>query len=55
MDKMREKHVAEMQRLKDAISRTDSVTLKRDYQKAYRRMEKDLRLYDAYRKESAVC
>lgn len=55
MDKMREKHVAEMQRLKDAISRTDSVKLKRDYQKAYQKMEKDLRLYDAYKKESAIC
>ena len=31
MDKMREKHVAEIERLKTAIEKTDSEYLKRDY------------------------
>ena len=49
MDKMREKHVAEMERLKTAISKTKSEHLKRDYEKALRRMENELKEYDRYK------
>ena len=54
MDKMREKHVAEMERLKTAIDKTDSEYLKRDYGKALKRMERELREYDRY-KRGDVC
>ena len=37
MDKMREKHVAEIERLKTAIEKTDSEYLKRDYGKALKK------------------
>ena len=49
MDKMREKHVAEIERLKTAIAKTKSVHLKRDYEKALKRMQKELREYDRYK------
>ena len=49
MDKMRNKHVAEMERLKEAIAKTESEYLKKDYTKALRRMEKELVEYDRYR------
>lgn len=39
----RDNIVAEIQRLKKAIDKTDSEYLKRDYGKALRRMEKQLR------------
>ena len=49
MDKMREKHVAEMERLKTAIKKTDSEYLKRDYKKALKRMSAELKEYDRYK------
>ena len=49
MDKMREKHVAEMERLKVAIAKTKSVHLKRDYEKALKRMSAELKEYDRYK------
>ena len=49
MDKMREKHVAEIERLKTAIKKTDSEYLKRDYKKALKRMQRELRDYDGYK------
>ena len=49
MDKMREKHVAEMERLKTAISKTNSEYLKRDYEKALKRMSAELKEYDRYK------
>lgn len=49
MDKMREKHVAEMERLKIAIAKTKSEYLKRDYSKALKRMERELKEYDRYK------
>ena len=49
MDKMREKHVAEMERLKTAMGKTDSEYLKRDYEKALKRMQKELKEYDKYK------
>ena len=54
MDKMREKHVAEMERLKIAIAKTKSEYLKRDYSKALKRMERELKEYDRY-KRGDVC
>lgn len=49
MDKMREQHEAEIRRLEDAIQRTRSDRLRRDYGKAVRRMKKELRAYDLNR------
>ena len=49
MDKMREKHVAEIERLKTAIDKTNSEYLKRDYKKALKRMQRELRNYDRYK------
>jgi hypothetical protein len=49
MDKMREQHEAEIRRLEDAIRRTRSDRLRRDYGKAVRRMKKELRAYDLNR------
>ena len=49
MDKMREKHVAEMERLKTAIKKTDSEYLKRDYKKALKRMSAELKEYNRYK------
>ena len=51
MDKMRAKHVAEMERLQDAIQMTDSEYLKRDYTKALKRMKRELAEYDRYRNQ----
>ena len=53
MDKMREKHVAEMERLKIAIAKTKSEYLKRDYSKALKRMERELKEYDRYKGDVA--
>lgn len=49
MDRMREKHIAEMQRLKTAIDKTDSEYLRRDYKKALKRMSAELKEYDRYK------
>lgn len=49
MDKVREKHVEEMERLKNLISNTKSIYLKRDYEKALKRMSNELREYDRYK------
>lgn len=49
MDKMRQKHIDEMNRLRDAIARTDSAHLKADYSKALHRMENELKEYDRYK------
>lgn len=48
MDEARKAHIDEMNRLADAIYRTESPYLKRDYAKALNRMEKELREYDMY-------
>ena len=49
MDKMRERHIAEMNRLKDAIARTESEHLKNDYCKSLKRMQNELKEYDRYK------
>lgn len=48
---MREKHVAEMKRLQEAINKTKSERLKRDYGKALSRMRSELAEYDKYKAE----
>lgn len=48
MDNARKAHIDEMNRLADAIYRTESPYLKRDYAKALNRMEIELREYDMY-------
>lgn len=49
MDKTREQHEAKIRLLEDAIQRTRSDRLRRDYGKAVRRMKKELRAYDLNR------
>ena len=49
MDKMREKHVQEMERLKAAIQKTKSPNLRRDYTKALNRMKRELKDYDRFK------
>ncbi len=45
----REKHIAEMQRLAAAISKTKSEKLKKDYGKRLQKMVHELKIYDALR------
>ena len=49
MDKMREKYVAEMDRLKYAMARTKSNQLRCDYGRALKRMQNELKEYDRYK------
>lgn len=49
MDRMREKHIQEMERLKTAIEKTKSPKLKRDYTKALKEMERELKDYDRFK------
>jgi hypothetical protein len=51
MDKMRKKHIEEMDRIRQAINNTESEYLKRDYLKALNQMQKDLDEYDMYRSQ----
>lgn len=50
MDKQREKFVCEIERMRNAYNKTNSSCLRRDYGKAIRRMEQELRDYDNFRK-----
>ena len=54
MDKMRQKHVEEMSRIFEAIQKTMSEHLRRDYTKAYRRMYRELKEYDEWHKKQNV-
>jgi len=47
----RELHIQEMRRLEEAIGKTDSPKLKKDYGKALKKMRSELKLYDSYRRE----
>lgn len=49
MDIMRERHINEMNRLKEAIEKSNSNYLKRDYIKAYKKMQEELEEYDSYK------
>lgn len=47
-DRMRQAHVNEMNRLREAINKTSSNYLRRDYGKKLSRMEKELKEYDEW-------
>lgn len=49
MDKAREKHIQEMNRLQNAIKNTKSPYLINDYTKAYNRMQRELKEYDMFK------
>ena len=51
-DKQREKFVTEMNRLSEAIKKTDSKYLKNDYHRALVNMRKELRDYDRFKQEA---
>lgn len=53
MDRMRDSFVAEITRLQEALAKTKSPHLKRDYSKAVRRMKAELRDYDRFK--GGVC
>ena len=55
MDKQREIFVSEIERMEDACRRTKSEYLKRDYQKAIKRMKKELNEYDGYKTKTHSC
>ena len=50
MADMRQAHVQKIKDIKCAIAKTKSPYLKRDYSKALRRLQKELRIYDYYHK-----
>lgn len=52
---MRQAHVQKMKDIKRAIAKTKSPYLKRDYSKALRRLQKELRVYDCLHKYGARC
>lgn len=52
MDKKREEFIKEINRLKEARSKTKSSYLIKDYTKAIKEMEQDLVMYDRFRKEA---
>lgn len=49
MDKARQDHIDEMRRLQDAINKTSSPMLKRDYGKRLKHMIRELKAYDKRR------
>ena len=51
MDK-RQECIEKINRYKEIIATTDSLYLKRDYQKALKRMQKELRVYDQLQKQN---
>ena len=54
MDAQRQKFEDDIKRLQDALHRTRSPFLKRDYAKAIKRKRRLLRAYDGYRKGAAL-
>lgn len=54
MDKQREKFVDEMKRIEEALKKTKSKYLKKDYSKALRDMKRELRDYDKFRKQAEI-
>ncbi len=51
MDRVRERHVKEMERYKEIADKTDSKYLRRDYMKKYHRMKLELEEYDSYHEQ----
>lgn len=54
MDEQRKKFEDDIKRLQDALHRTRSPYLKRDYQKAIKRKRRLLRAFDGYRKGATI-
>ena len=54
LDKQRELFVNEIKRMEESIKKTKSEKLKADYTKGIRRMKKQLKIYDNYRKQAEV-
>lgn len=52
MNKAREEHIKEMSRLQDAIKKSSSWKLKKDYGKALARMRRELQEYDRSRRSN---
>lgn len=52
MDEKRREFIAEMKRIQEAMHRTKSQYLRRDYRIALKEMTKELADYDAFHKES---
>lgn len=50
MDRQRELFVNEINRIEEAINKSKSAKLKRDYSKAVKKMKKELKEYDNFRK-----
>ena len=50
----RKRHLAQMRNLKRAINETKSPFLKRDYTKAYKRMERELHEFDFHRRRVMI-
>lgn len=50
MDKQREKFVSEINRMEEAINKSKSEKLKRDYSKALKKMKRELKDYDNFKK-----
>ena len=46
--------IAEIQRLEDVITKTKSEKLRTDYRKAVRRMKKEMRDYDSFRRAAGA-
>ena len=50
MDKQRQKFVDEMNRMKEAVEETNSDCLRNDYLKALKKMKRELKQYDNFKK-----
>ena len=50
MDKQREKFINEIKRIEEALKKTKSKYLQKDYSKALRNMKHELKEYDKFRK-----
>ena len=55
MDQARQRHLDEMKRLSSVIKSTKSPYIKRDYEKALKKMQKQLREYDYNKRQVVVC
>lgn len=54
LDKQRELFINEMKRIEEALKKTKSEYLQKDYSKALRDMKRELRDYDKFRKQAEI-
>lgn len=54
MDKQRELFVNEMKRIEEALQKTKSPYLKRDYSRTLKNMKRELRDYDNFKKQAEI-